>query len=190
VLQERYVERLGSNTAIPVDCRVVAAAKADLKALSDHQAFRADLYYRLNVMTIELPPLRARREDIPLLMAHFIGQAAERYRVTAPKWSFADLRRWQSHDWPGNVRELKNAAERFCLGVGDGLQAQSGMNPALVAPPSLGERLQQAERGWIEDALRTTGGNVAQAAELLQIPKKTLYDKLSRHEMDAEQFRA
>lgn len=190
VLQERYVERLGSNTAIPVDCRVVAAAKADLKALSDQQTFRADLYYRLNVMTIELPPLRARREDIPLLMAHFLGQAAERYRVTPPQWSFADLRRWQSHDWPGNVRELRNAAERFCLGVGDGLQTQSEMNSALVAAPSLGERLQQAERGWIEDALRTTGGNVAQAAELLQIPKKTLYDKLTRHELDAEQFRA
>lgn len=190
VLQERYVERLGSNAAIPVDCCVVAAAKADLKELSDRQAFRADLYYRLNVMTIELPPLRERREDIPLLMAHFISQAAERYRVTAPQWSLTDLQRWQGHDWPGNVRELKNVAERFCLGVGDGLQSvgASSAEPAPSLP--LGERMQLVERGWIEDALRSAGGNVANAAELLQIPKKTLYDKLARYEVDAEKFRA
>jgi two-component system C4-dicarboxylate transport response regulator DctD len=186
VLQERYVERLGSNAKIAVDCRVIAAAKSDLKALSDQQAFRADLYYRLNVVSIDLPPLRQRLDDIPLLMAHFIAQAAARYHVTAPHWSEQDLRRWQSHDWPGNVRELKNAAERFCLGVPEGLETD-----AATPAPSLGlsERLQQAERDWIKQALRQAAGNVARAAELLQLPKKTLYDKLSRFEIDSERFR-
>lgn len=187
VLQERYVERLGSNAAIAVDCRVIAATKSDLKALSDQQQFRADLYYRLNVVTIALPPLRQRLEDIPLLMAQFIAQAAARYSVAAPQWSEQDMRRWQSHDWPGNVRELKNAAERFCLGVGDGLAGT--IDAAGTPDASLNERLQQAERDWIVQALRSAAGNVARAAELLQIPKKTLYDKLSRFGIDSEHYR-
>ncbi|NMG37169.1 response regulator, partial [Azoarcus sp. TTM-91] len=116
-LQERSIERLGGNAPVAVDCRVVAASKADLKALSDAGGFRADLYYRLNVVTIDLPPLRERREDIPLLMAHFLREAATRFGRELPAWSAADLARWQAHDWPGNVRELKHAAERFCLGL-------------------------------------------------------------------------
>lgn len=184
VLQERCVERLGSNSAIPVDCRIVAASKADLKAAAEAGQFRADLYYRLNVVSLDLPPLRRRKEDVPLLMAHFINDAATRYQRSPPAWSPTDLARWRAYDWPGNVRELKNIAERWALGLPDGLE-QSAANPGS----SLGEQIDAAERQIIEDTLRQTAGNVARAAELLQTPKKTLYDRLARHGIVAEAFR-
>lgn len=184
VLQERSVERLGSNLSIPVDCRVVAASKADLKALADAGQFRADIYYRLNVVSIDLPPLRERRADIPLLIAAFLQEAAQRYQRPVATWTPADLGRWQAHDWPGNVRELKNVANRWALGLADGLAA-AGEGPGT----SLSARVDAAERQAIEAALRAHAGNVAQAADALQVPKKTLYDKLARHGICAEQFR-
>lgn len=184
VLQERCIERLGSNHSIAVDCRVVAASKADLKALADAGQFRADIYYRLNVVSIDLPPLRERRDDIPLLMAAFLQEAAQRYQRPPATWTPADLARWQAHDWPGNVRELKNVANRWALGLSDALSG------APEAPPaSLGAQVDAAERRAIETALQHCAGNVAQAAELLQVPKKTLYDKLTRHGISADSFR-
>jgi two-component system C4-dicarboxylate transport response regulator DctD len=184
VLQERSVERLGSNTAIPVDCRLVAASKSDLKAASAAGQFRADLYYRLNVVSIDLPPLRQRREDIPLLMAQFLQEAASRYQRPLAAWTPADLARWTAHDWPGNVRELKNVADRWALGLPDALA------PVLESGAlALNAQVDAAERQIIAAALRRCDGNVAQAAELLQTPKKTLYDKLTRHALIAEQFR-
>ncbi len=185
VLQERSIERLGSNTAIPLDCRLVAASKADLKAEADAGRFRADLYYRLNVVSIDLPPLRQRREDIPLLMAAFLNEAAQRYQRPAADYSPTDLVRWQAHDWPGNVRELKNVAERWALGLPDTL-AQTQRS---AAGPSLAAQVEAAEKAAIETALQQCAGNVAQAAELLQTPKKTLYDKLTRLGLQAERFR-
>ncbi|HEX5392790.1 MAG TPA: sigma-54 dependent transcriptional regulator [Rhodocyclaceae bacterium] len=192
VLQERVVVRLGSNEPVPVDCRVIAASKADLKAEADAGRFRADLYYRLNVVSIDLPPLRERREDIPLLMAYFLQAAAKRFGRPAPDWTDADFARWQSHAWPGNVRELKNVAERFCLGLPDGLSsvAEVGVaTPLSTISGSLTEKLEQAERSFIEAALKEAQGQVAKAAELLQLPRKTLYDKLARLGIEAESFR-
>jgi two-component system C4-dicarboxylate transport response regulator DctD len=183
VLQERRIERLGSNASIPVDCRIVTASKSDLKQMSEQGSFRADLYYRLNVVTIELPPLKQRPGDIAPLMGYFLSQAGRRFNREAPAWNEQDLIRWQQHDWPGNVRELKAVAERMCLGVSDGLE------PARTATASLATRLEIYERGMIRDALRSTRGNVADAADLLQLPKKTLYDKLNRHNLDPENFR-
>lgn len=185
-LQERSIERLGGNTPVAVDCRVVAASKADLKALADAGGFRADLYYRLNVVSIDLPPLRQRREDIPLLMAHFLREAAARFGREVPLWDAADLAHWQAQDWPGNVRELKNAAERFCLGLGHQRPLADDHEPHL----SLAQRLDLVERRCIEEALRQSAGNVALAAEQLQLPKKTLYDKLARFAIAAEDFRS
>lgn len=187
VLQERCVERLGANTAIPVDCRVVAASKADLKAESTTGHFRADLYYRLNVVAIDLPPLRQRRDDIPLLMANFLHAAARRFSRPVAHWTPADLARWAAHDWPGNVRELKNVAERWALDLPDALGG--GEVPAITSR-SLAEQVDAAERQAIENALSQCAGNVARAAELLQTPKKTLYDKLARHGIVAESFRS
>ena len=186
VLQERSVERLGSNSAIPVDCRLVAASKADLKALSDAGQFRADLYYRLNVVSLDLPPLRQRREDIALLMAQFLHEAAERFKRPVATWTPADLARWSVHDWPGNVRELKNVAERWALGMPDALGTAA--TPAATAI-SLAEQVDRAERSIIEAALRQCAGNVARTAECLQTPKKTLYDKLARHGIVADSYR-
>lgn len=191
VLQERSVVRLGSNEPVPVDCRVIAASKVDLKAEADAGRFRADLYYRLNVVSIDLPPLRARCEDIPLLMAWFLQAAAKRFGRPVPDWSDADLARWQAYEWPGNVRELKNVAERVCLGLPDGLPGSPvAVVPAMATTGSLTERLEQAERSFIEAALKEAHGQVAKAAELLQLPRKTLYDKLARLGIEAENFRA
>ena len=184
VLQERRVERLGSNISISVNCRIVAATKSDLKRLSDQGGFRADLYYRLNVVTIDLPPLRQRLNDIAPLMTYFLSQAARRFSREIPTWTEQDLFRWQHHDWPGNVRELKAVAERLCLGVGDGLETIQAEAVSLTA------RMDNYERSLFREALRGSRGNVAQAAERLHLPKKTLYDKLARHQLDPERFRS
>ncbi|MDD2885447.1 MAG: sigma-54 dependent transcriptional regulator [Dechloromonas sp.] len=184
VLQERSIERLGSNHSLAIDCRVVAASKADLKALADSGQFRADIYYRLNVVSIDLPPLRQRRDDIPLLMAAFLQESAQRYARPLADWGTTDLARWQAHDWPGNVRELKNVANRWALGLPDGLAP-----PTERPASSLAAQVDTTERQAIENALHHCAGNVAQAAELLQVPKKTLYDKLTRHGISAERFR-
>ncbi|HJV24523.1 MAG TPA: sigma-54 dependent transcriptional regulator [Aromatoleum sp.] len=186
VLQDHRVERLGGNASIEVDCRVIAATKDDLKVLAEQGRFRADLFYRLNVAVLQLPPLRERKEDIPLLMAHFLSEAAQRFKLPAPTWGAVDVLRWQAHDWPGNVRELKNTAERICLGLSDGLSAKEGEDGG---PPGLVSQLEQAERGFIRSALKVSQGNVARASELLKLPRKTLYDKLARYGLRAEDFR-
>lgn len=182
VLQERRLERLGSNQAIPVDCRVIAASKADLKALSDAGGFRSDLYYRLNVICIDLPALRERRADIPLLATHFLIEAAERYRCAVPPLPDSRIDEWMRHDWPGNVRELRNAVDRFCLGVA----AATERDPDDA---SLVQRVDRFERELIEQALRRAGGNVSATAERLQLPRKTLYDKLQRHRLLPQDYR-
>ena len=183
VLQERRLERLGSNASIAVNCRILAATKTQLKQLSEQGRFRSDLYYRLNVVSIELPPLRQRLNDIGLLMTYFLSQAARRFNRELPSWDDQDLFRWQHYDWPGNVRELKSVAERLCLGVDDGLEA-------IAAPAvSLAARLENYERGLIREALRSAKGCVSVAANLLHLPRKTLYDKLSRHALEADSFR-
>ncbi|WP_375140389.1 sigma-54-dependent transcriptional regulator [Inhella gelatinilytica] len=185
VLQERKLERLGSNDEIKLDVRVIAATKADLLKLSDEGKFRADLYYRLNVAVLELPPLRERREDIPLLFEHFVAQAAERYGCERPDLDPDKLRELMAHDWPGNVREVRNAADRFVLeGGGESLlpvSAPGGVN--------LAQQLEAVERALIEQALSRHGGNVQRVMEALGVPKKTLYDKLHRLGIELERFR-
>src|SRR5450759_2050019 len=143
-LQERSIERIGSNKAIPIDCRVIAAAKEDLKVLSDRQKFRADLYYRIGVAFIEVPPLRERREDIPLLFEHFTLLAASRYERAAPLLNSAQLADLMAHTWPGNVRELRNVADRFVLGLlGDRMTLTSGN---YEMPNSLPKKVEHFER--------------------------------------------
>jgi two-component system C4-dicarboxylate transport response regulator DctD len=176
VLQERVVERLGANDLIPVDCRIVAASKADLVALSADGSFRADLLYRLNVAQIELPPLRERREDVPLLFEHFVLAAARRFGAPAPDVSAAQMSELMTHAWPGNVRELQNVADRFVLGLTGESLLSAGESGAQGA--TLADQLAYFERMLIEDALRRRQGNVADASVDLGMPKKTLYHKL------------
>jgi two-component system C4-dicarboxylate transport response regulator DctD len=181
VLQERTLERLGSNTSIAIDCRVVAATKSDLKALSDAGAFRADLYYRLNVATLPLPPLRERREDIALLFEHFLLLAAIRHERPAPASDPARIARLLAYDWPGNVRELRNVAERCVLGIENGFAPFGGQQPP--EPRKLAESVAAFERDLIADALARNGNSLARAAEALGVAKTTLHDKLKKYRL-------
>jgi two-component system C4-dicarboxylate transport response regulator DctD len=186
-LQERSIERLGTNKPIPIDCRVIAAAKDDLKVLSDKHKFRADLYYRIGVAFIELPPLRERREDIPLLFEHFTLLAASRYQRAAPVLNSAQLADLMAHAWPGNVRELRNVADRFVLGLlGDRMTLTSGN---YEMPTSLPEKVEHFERAVITDELRRHHGEVAASAKALGLPKQTFYDKLRRLGITTDEFR-
>jgi len=178
VLQERVVERLGSNQQLPVDCRVVAATKDDLKDRAERQTFRADLYYRLNVVTIDLPPLRERREDIPMLLEHFLLQAARRHDRPLPTVPPEQMRKLMAHTWPGNVRELRNVADCIVLGVGKDLLGTADGN---TPPASLAESVESFERSLIAAELRRNGGSLARSAEALRIPKTTLHDKIRKY---------
>lgn len=192
VLQERSVERLGANTAVPLACRIVAATKVDLLALAAQGRFREDLFYRLDVASIALPPLRQRREDIPLLLSHFGTQAAERLQRPLPAWTPAQMAAWQARDWPGNVRELRNFAERWVLGlVPETGPAVASASPAELALPPLplDDALAAIERQWIVQALRECGGNVARAGERLGLARKTLHDRIRRLGLDADVYR-
>ncbi|WP_137935907.1 sigma-54 dependent transcriptional regulator [Chitinivorax sp. B] len=177
VLQERTLERLGSNTLLPVDIRVLAATKADLKQMSDEGRFRADLYYRLNVIILELPPLRERREDIPLLFQHFLLLAAQRFERDLPAIQPSDISQLLAYGWPGNVRELRNVAERYVLGLGLAL----GEVPEPMSQVSLAHAVEQFEKALIRDALRRCEGNLSKAAEALGVAKTTLFDKVKKY---------
>ncbi|RKP49537.1 sigma-54-dependent Fis family transcriptional regulator [Trinickia fusca] len=182
VLQDGVLERLGSNQPIHVDCRLVAAAKGDM---SEHVAagtFRRDLLYRLNVVTIALPPLAERREDIVPLFEHFVLDAAVRYGRPAPMPTERQRVALMERDWPGNVRELRNAADRFVLGIADaGGAAGANATAGEAGARSLKERVEQFERAAIAQALEAAGGAVATAADRLQIGKATLYEKIKRY---------
>jgi len=178
VLQERRLERLGGNEAINVNFRVIAASKADLLELGAQGQFREDLYYRIGVATLELPRLSERSDDIPLLLAHFVQDAAQRYGREVPQWTAAQMTQWQAARWPGNVRELRNFADRLVLGL---VPAVADSAPAPVG--SLPQLVDAYERERINQALDAAGGNVAQAADQLGIPRKTMYDKLKKYQL-------
>ena len=178
VLQESEVQRLGANKPIALDLRVVAATNAELEPLIASGQFRADLYYRLNAVTLRLPTLRDRRDDIPLLFHHFLERAALRFQraFEAPAPELRD--RLLAHAWPGNVRELKSAAERHLLGL-EALADPSGR--AAAASRSLDTTLQALEALLIEDALRRCKGDVAAVCRELDVAPATLYRKIKSH---------
>ncbi|MES9925333.1 MAG: sigma-54 dependent transcriptional regulator [Candidatus Thiodiazotropha endolucinida] len=190
VLQERSLERIGSNESIELDIRIVAATKVDLKAAAERGEFREDLYYRLNVVTLELPPLRERREDIPLLFQHFLLVAAARYGKVAPAMPDDISQKLMSFNWPGNVRELRNAAERFVL-LGDecGLQLDEKSVTSPCVPLTLPEHVEVFERAMIEQALSESGGVIKKTMELLGLPRKTLYDKMQKYGLDKRLYK-
>jgi two-component system, NtrC family, C4-dicarboxylate transport response regulator DctD len=181
VLEMREVTPLGTNEVRPVDLRVVAAAKVDLGDPSQRGAFREDLYYRLNVVTISIPPLRERRDDIALLFGYFAERAAARFRRPVPVAPAAIHRHLREHDWPGNVRELAHFAERFVLGLEDSADAQRPAPAELDAAMPLPERLERYEAEIIRETLGRNDGDVRRTIEALGIPRKTFYDKLQRH---------
>ena len=179
-LQERAIERIGSNAPRPVDLRVIAASHADLPALVAEGRFRADLYHRLSAVDLEVPPLRARREDVGLLYTRFLREAAERLGRAVPEVLDADLRLLALQDWPGNAAELRAAAERHLLAL--------RLPVAASAPEagSLPERLARFEAETIEEALRLAGGRVSEAAEALAVPRRTLAEKIAKYGLKGE----
>ncbi len=192
VLQERSVERLGANDPVPLDIRVIAATKVDLKAAAEAGEFREDLYYRLNVVTLPIPPLRERREDIPLLFQHFAVVAANRSGLEAPALDAGGISALLAHDWPGNVRELRNLAERYVLlgaafdyrleALLEGAESEAGELP-------LPQQVELFEKSLIDQALAHHRGRVTEVAEGLGLPRKTLYDKLKKYGLRAEDYR-
>lgn len=192
VLEERAIERLGSNDVIALDLRVIAATKTDLRALAAKGEFREDLYYRLNVVRLDIPPLRERREDIGLLFQHFALVASAQYNREIPTLSSERLHSLMLHDWPGNVRELRNLAERYVL------LGESGTfdfdNRLIIdsdggATLSLPDQVERFEKMLIQAALSRTGGSIRDTLEFLGLPRKTLYDKMKKYGLDKSDFK-
>lgn len=193
VLEQREITPLGSNTARQLDLRVVAAAKSDLGAPAHRARFREDLFHRLNVVTLRIPPMRERREDVPLLFAVYLDRACRRFQRETPLLSEAMRRHLAQHDWPGNVREIVHFAERVALGLAElDLAGTNSPAPASTAgaAATLPERLERYEAELIRDALSLHQGDVRATLESLGIPRKTFYDKLQKYGINRASFEA
>lgn len=182
VLQEKEIVRVGGNQPVKVDFRCIAATNKNLEALVKAGTFRPDLYYRLHVFCIDLPPLRDRREDIPLLVAHFLNKFCMMTSRSVPQLTAEALNVLMNHEWPGNVRELENAVER-ALVVSRGTEikpADFSFQFQSEGMPT-GRTLEDVERVHIERILRETEHNLSRAARILDIDRTTLYNKLRRY---------
>jgi two-component system, NtrC family, response regulator HydG len=185
VLEEKRVTRVGGKSAIPVDFRVIAATHRDLRAMAKAGEFREDLFWRLDVVSVEIPPLRDRREDIPLLAKHFVEQLGKSMNKRNLQITPAALEALQECDWPGNVRELQNAIERaVVLGRKDVIDViDLPTRPAGGAPASGARSLAELERAHIQRTLDETGWNITHAAGILEVDRGTLYNKIRKYEL-------
>jgi len=198
VLEDRKICRLGSNEEIEVNVRLVAATNSDLEEAVKKGKFREDLYYRLKVVTIYLPPLRERRADIPLLIDHFRKQLAEEQGRDVPTITRRARQALMAYDWPGNIRQLKNTIERMIVLDMDGVldvddlpdeiapvAGESGDGGALPAQAGtdalIGRPLSEVEKYYIQRALELTNGKREEAASLLGIGERTLYRKIKEY---------
>jgi two-component system NtrC family response regulator len=191
-LQERQIERLGGKQLIPVDTRVIAATNKDLKAEIAAGRFREDLYFRLSVVTVALPPLRERGEDIGMLANVFLRQNCQQYRRRL-QFSPEALGAIAQYQWPGNIRELQNAIQRATiLARGRAIEPADLGIPPVAAPPrtSLREARNRVERQVVVDALIRTRGNISRAATELGISRPALHDLLDKHRIDSKELRA
>ena len=188
VLQERVIERLGGNDEIAVDIRVIAATKIDLKQAVEEGKFREDLYYRLQVVSIELPLLKNHSVDVPILFKHFADLASMRYRRPVPTLEPSFIQSLMEHHWPGNVRELRNAAERFVIGQVPAptfnLPDQGDEN----LTSSLNQRLSMYEKQIIKETLANNSGKIERTAYDLGIPRKTLYLRMQKYNIKRSDF--
>lgn len=193
VLQERKVRPLGSNRDIDIDVRIISATHRDLPKAMARGEFREDLYYRLNVVSLKIPALAERTEDIPLLANHLLRQAAERHKPFVRAFSTDAMKRLMTATWPGNVRQLVNVIEQ-CVAltsspvISDALveQALEGENTAL---PTFVEARNQFELNYLRKLLQITKGNVTHAARMAGRNRTEFYKLLSRHELDANDFK-
>jgi transcriptional regulator with PAS, ATPase and Fis domain len=196
VLQEREFERVGGNSTIKIDVRIIAATSSNLEQMVKDGTFREDLYYRLNVIPISLPPLRERREDIPLLVQRFIRHFCELHKLELKTMSPQVMKAFMSYDWPGNVRQLENISERMVALTGGRtailpadlpaeIQNRDALNYVpLIEIPEEGINFQNVvtdmERELILQSLRKTNGNKKLAAKLLNLKRTTLIEKIKR----------
>jgi two-component system response regulator HydG len=201
VLEGGEVVRIGANDSVKVDVRIIAATNKDLQKEVEAGRFRQDLYYRLKVGTVKLPPLREHREDVPQLVAHFLKEFAKRYGKPVPRVSAAVWKAFEGHDWPGNVRELRNLLDSMLVLDQDGelgpddFPEDAGVKPigapgaapaARGADQLVGRPLEEVERYYIERALELAGGNREEAAKVLNISERTMYRKLQEWKKEGE----
>jgi len=189
VLEEKEFTRVGGNEPIKVDVRVISATNKDLRKAIEKQEFREDLYYRLNVVNIELPPLRERKEDIPLLAEHFLHKFAMENRKEVTELSPEAIESLLAYDWPGNVRELENAIERAIILSKDSPITTADLpqeNLSLVGAASIGKNLKEVEKSHILNVLRETGENYSEAARILGVSRMTLYNKAKEYGFDVK----
>ncbi|MDH5696672.1 MAG: sigma 54-interacting transcriptional regulator, partial [Dehalococcoidia bacterium] len=191
VLEEREFTRVGGNEPIKVDVRVISATNKDMKEAIAKGQFREDLYYRLNVVNIELPPLKEREEDIPLLAQHFLKKFAQESQKEITGFSPEATDFLLRYDWPGNVRELENAIERAVIlaknpviEVAD--LAQGKLAPAHSISPE--RNLKRVEKNHIQNVLAETGGNYSEAARILGISRMTLYNKAKAYGLNVKKM--
>ncbi|WP_250658853.1 sigma-54-dependent transcriptional regulator [Alkalimarinus coralli] len=190
VLEERQVERLGANVLIPLDIRIIAATKVDLKALSEQGEFRRDLLYRLNIVSIDIPALRDRADDIPLLFEHFSLIASARYQREIIPLSPEKNHELMAYDWPGNVRELRNMAERYVI-MGEETTFNMGEldnSTEIQGRQTLMEKVEFFERSLIADALSKNQGSIKETMVTLGLPRKTLYDKMKKYGLNRLEY--
>lgn len=188
-LQENEIRPVGDNKTIPIDVRVVSASHKDLKQLVEEKQFRLDLYYRLNIVTLRLPSLRERPEDIPLLAQHFISQQ----KTKAKKLANNALEMLVGYDWPGNIRELKNVMEQVCVFANTSIIPVSLIEKALqqenLAMLSFNEAKQEFEQNYLIKLLKLVNGNVSQAARIAQRNRTEFYRLLKRYNLNINDFK-
>ena len=205
VIQERRIERVGGTDPIPIDVRLVAATHRSLEKMVREGTFREDLYYRLNVIRMEIPPLRERTEDIPLLATHF----AQKYsKSTPPEISPEAMKILLDYPWPGNVRQLENALERACITASNGVVRTTDLPPETVRPEQAGEKqspfqvnldrslpeqladiIAKFEDRYLRKALRKTRGHVGKCAKITGLSRRSVTDKIAHYTIDKEEFK-
>jgi two-component system NtrC family response regulator len=193
VLQERQLERVGGRDLIPLDVRIIAATHQDIQQMMQAGTFREDLYYRLAVVMIEIPPLRQRLEDMQLLAVRFLEQFAREYKVRPRRLSAAALEAMHAYAWPGNVRELENRIKRAVI-LADGRRitaADLELTEKTLNPPPLNLRhvRDEAERQVLVRALQRSRGNISQAAKEAQISRPAFHELMAKHGLRADEYR-
>ena len=194
VLQESEVRRLGDTGNRKVDVRIIAATNKDLNVEMEEKRFREDLYHRINVLPIDIPPLRDRREDIPILVDHFVGEFNREMGKQITGFTARALRRLKAHTWPGNVRELENRVKRAMVFAEENIVDTEAL--ALFSGPSAGtdilpfrEAKTEFERNYVVQALRISGGKVAAAARMAGKDRKDFYDLMKKLGIRPDDFR-
>jgi DNA-binding NtrC family response regulator len=186
VIETKKFTRLGGDKTVDVDFRVICATNKDLEKAIKDENFREDLYYRLNVFSIVLPPLRERREDIPLIARYFLNKYAQSMNKQVADFSPEAMEMFTGYDWPGNIREVRNVVERAMV-IAKGSLIQAGDLSFPFAPPAApssgGGSLDDVEKDHIIKILNQTKGNIAQAAEILKISRLTLYNKIEKYHL-------